>query len=136
MRAVPVNHSVFCHSNCASCWKCDCQFFSPSFFRKYYWYGSSVSCTWYRTCKDKVGLTILFVLISALFSFIFGPRCLEKLNIKSKIAKGLAMGACAQVLGVGKSFQWGEEAGALGSIGMTMSAVLVSFFIPILSMIW
>jgi putative effector of murein hydrolase len=83
-----------------------------------------------------VGLTILFVLISALFSFIFGPRCLEKLNIKSKIAKGLAMGVCAQGLGVGKSFQWGEEAGALGSIGMTMSAVLVSFFIPILSMIW
>jgi putative effector of murein hydrolase len=79
-------------------------------------------------------LTILFVLTSALFSLIIGPGCLERLRIKSKISKGLAMGACAQALGVGKSFQWGEEAGAIGSIGMTMSAVLVSFFIPILSM--
>jgi putative effector of murein hydrolase len=82
-------------------------------------------------------LTILFVLTSALISLIIGPRCLEWLSIKSKIAKGLAMGACAQALGVGKSFQWGEEAGAIGIIGMTMSAVLVSFFIPIFSMmIW
>jgi holin-like protein len=31
MRAVPVNHSVFCHSNCASCWKWDCQFFNLPF---------------------------------------------------------------------------------------------------------
>lgn len=80
-------------------------------------------------------LTILFVLISALISLIFGPRCLEWVSIKSKIAKGLAMGACAQALGVGKSFQWGEEAGAIGSVGMTMSAVLMSFFLPILSII-
>ncbi|WP_044895703.1 LrgB family protein [Bacillus alveayuensis] len=82
-------------------------------------------------------LTILFVLTSALISLIFGPRCLEWLNIKSKLAKGLAMGANAQALGVGKSFQWGEEAGAIGSVGMTMSAALISFFIPILSMmVW
>ncbi|UQD51339.1 LrgB family protein [Bacillus methanolicus] len=80
-------------------------------------------------------LTVLFVLASALFSLIFGPGFLEKLNIKSKFAKGLTMGTCAQALGVHKSFEWGEEAGAIGSIGMTISAVFISLIIPILSIL-
>ncbi|HZG59519.1 MAG TPA: LrgB family protein [Anoxybacillus sp.] len=60
------------------------------------------------------------------FFLIIGPGCLERLSIKSKISKGLAMGACVQALGVGKSFQWGEEAGAIGSIGMTMCVIFHS----------
>ncbi|EIJ81940.1 putative murein hydrolase export regulator [Bacillus methanolicus PB1] len=80
-------------------------------------------------------LTVLFVLVSALFSLIFGPGFLERLNINSKFAKGLTMGACAQALGVNKSFEWGEEAGAIGSVGMTASAVFISLIIPFLSIL-
>ncbi|MCK6258653.1 LrgB family protein [Fictibacillus sp. KIGAM418] len=75
-------------------------------------------------------LTILFVLFSALFSLIVGPRVLDRCNIKSKTARGLAMGVSAQALGANRSFQWGEEEGVMGSVGMTTTAVLVSVFIP------
>jgi putative effector of murein hydrolase len=75
-------------------------------------------------------LTVLFVLTSALFSFICGPKVLEWLNIKSKAAKGLAMGASAQALGASKCLQWGEEEGAMSAIAMTITAIIVSSFIP------
>ncbi|KSU83122.1 LrgB family protein [Fictibacillus enclensis] len=75
-------------------------------------------------------LTILFVLISALFSLIVGPHVLDGCNIKSKTARGLAMGISAQALGANRSFQWGEEEGAMGSVGMTTTAILVSVTIP------
>ncbi|MDN4526138.1 LrgB family protein [Fictibacillus fluitans] len=75
-------------------------------------------------------LTILFVLISALFSLIVGPHVLDGCNIRSKTARGLAMGISAQALGANRSFQWGEEEGAMGSVGMTTTAILVSVIIP------
>jgi putative effector of murein hydrolase len=75
-------------------------------------------------------LTVLFVLTSALFSFICGPKVLEWLNIKSKAARGLAMGASAQALGASKCLQWGEEEGAMSAIAMTTTAIIVSSFIP------
>ena len=76
-------------------------------------------------------LTVLFVLTSALFSFIFGPKVLEVFNITSKAAKGLAMGASAQALGASKCLQWGEEEGAMGAIAMTTTALIVSSIIPL-----
>jgi putative effector of murein hydrolase len=76
-------------------------------------------------------LTVLFVLTSALFSFICGPRVLEWLNITSKAAKGLAMGASAQALGASKCLQWGEEEGAMSAVAMTTTALIVSSSIPV-----
>lgn len=83
----------------------------------------------------KPTLTVLFVLLSALFSLILGPSFFNWVNIKSDFAKSLSLGACAQALGVNKAFQWGEEAGAIGSVGMTTSAVLISFLIPLFAFI-
>ncbi|WP_261131026.1 LrgB family protein [Bacillus sp. Marseille-Q3570] len=84
--------------------------------------------------SDKIGgeasLTVLFVLSSAVFSFICGPKVLQLFNITSKAARGLAMGASAQALGASKCLQWGEEEGAMGSIGMTTTAIFISVLIP------
>ncbi|WEG12978.1 LrgB family protein [Pullulanibacillus sp. KACC 23026] len=76
--------------------------------------------------------TILFVVISGLVSLIIGPRLLNRFGIKSKAAKGLAMGTSAQMLGAHHSLNWGEEEGAMGSVAMTTTALLFSLLVPIL----
>lgn len=76
--------------------------------------------------------TIFFVIISALISLIIGPKLLKQLGIKSKSAKGLAMGTSAQMLGANRSLLWGEEEGAMGNIAMTTSALFLSLVMPII----
>ncbi|WP_419888323.1 LrgB family protein [Neobacillus niacini] len=80
--------------------------------------------------------TIFFVIFSALISLMIGPKLLNQLGIKSKSAKGLAMGTSAQMLGANRSLVWGEEEGAMGSIAMTTSALFLSVLMPILPYIF
>lgn len=88
------------------------------------------------TVSDGLGgttaFTVFFVLFSGLFSVMLGPKLLKWLGIKSKAAKGLAMGTSAQMLGANRSLLWGEEEGAMGCIAMTTSAILLSLLIPVL----
>lgn len=76
-------------------------------------------------------LTILFVVLSAVFSLAACPILLRITRIQSKIAKGLALGASAQAIGAGRAFEWGELEGAMGSIAMISSAVFLSFLTPL-----
>ncbi|MFJ8259610.1 LrgB family protein [Peribacillus asahii] len=85
--------------------------------------------------KDLGGLastTIIFVIISALISVMIGPNLLKYLGIKSKSAKGLAMGTSAQMLGANRSLVWGEEEGAMGNVAMTTSALFLAIVVPII----
>jgi putative effector of murein hydrolase len=76
-------------------------------------------------------LTILFVVLSAIFSLAIGPILLKVVRIRSRIAKGLALGASAQAIGAGRAFEWGELEGAMGSIAMISSAVFLSLLTPL-----
>ncbi|PKR85506.1 LrgB family protein [Heyndrickxia camelliae] len=78
-------------------------------------------------------ITVIFVMITGIFSLISGPNLLKKIGINSKAAKGLAMGTSAQMLGASRSMLWGEEEGAMGSAAMTTTAILFPILIPILS---
>jgi predicted murein hydrolase (TIGR00659 family) len=76
-------------------------------------------------------LTILFVVISAVFSLITGPMLLKITRIRSRIAKGLALGTSAQAIGAGRAFEWGELEGTMGSIAMISSALFLSLLTPL-----
>ncbi|MCP8615381.1 LrgB family protein [Salirhabdus salicampi] len=78
-------------------------------------------------------MTVIFVLVSALCSLMVGPLLLKTLGIRTKTAKGLAMGLSAQMLGANRSLEWGEEEGAMGSVAMTTSAVFLSVSVPLIS---
>lgn len=77
-------------------------------------------------------LTVLFVVVSAIFSLITGPLLLKFTRIRSGIAKGLALGTSAQVMGANRAFEWGELEGAMGSIAMITSALFMSLVTPLL----
>ncbi|MBZ5753881.1 LrgB family protein [Metabacillus rhizolycopersici] len=71
-------------------------------------------------------LTTLFVVTSAVFSLVTGPLLLKFGRIRSKIARGLALGTSAQAIGANRAFEWGELEGAMGSIAMITSALFMS----------
>ncbi|MGG3466969.1 LrgB family protein [Neobacillus pocheonensis] len=75
-------------------------------------------------------LTILFVLVSAVFSLVIGPALLKYTRIKSNIAKGLALGTSAQAIGAKRAFDWGEVEGAMGSIAMITAALCMALITP------
>lgn len=77
-------------------------------------------------------LTILFVVISAVFSLFTGPLLLKFVRIRSRIARGLALGTSAQAIGANRAFEWGELEGAMGSVAMVTSAVFLSILTPFL----
>lgn len=77
-------------------------------------------------------LTVFFVLVSAVFSLVIGPTLLKYTRIKSKIAKGLALGTSAQAIGANRAFDWGEVEGAMGSIAMITAALCMSLISPLL----
>lgn len=80
-------------------------------------------------------ITVIFVVVSAFISLIIGPNLLKHVGIKSKSAKGLAMGTSAQMLGANRCIIWGEEESAMGSIAMTTSALFLTLLVPILQFI-
>jgi predicted murein hydrolase (TIGR00659 family) len=77
-------------------------------------------------------LTVLFVVTSAIFSLITGPLLLKLGCIRSKVAKGLALGTSAQAIGANRAFEWGELEGAMGSIAMITSALFMSLITPLI----
>ncbi|XJZ25689.1 LrgB family protein [Bacillota bacterium Lsc_1132] len=77
-------------------------------------------------------LTILFMVLSAIFSLITGPLLLKYTKVNSKIAKGLALGTSAQAIGANRAFEWGELEGAMGSIAMIMSALILTLISPLM----
>ncbi|KAA9028581.1 LrgB family protein [Niallia endozanthoxylica] len=80
--------------------------------------------------------TIIFVIISALISVLIGPKLMQQLGIKSKAAKGLAMGTTAQMIGANTSSIWGEEGRTMGNVAMTTSALLLTLAVPIIRFIF
>lgn len=77
-------------------------------------------------------LTVTFVFISAIFSLTIGPLLLKYARIRSRIAKGLALGTSAQAIGANRAFEWGELEGAMGSIAMITAALSMSLITPLL----
>ncbi|NRD80110.1 LrgB family protein [Bacillus sp. BRMEA1] len=76
--------------------------------------------------------TVFFVISSGLISLIIGPKLLNQFRIKTKGARGLAMGTSGQMLGANRSRLWGEEEGAMGSVAMITSAIFLTILMPIL----
>jgi putative effector of murein hydrolase len=73
-------------------------------------------------------LTAVFTVITGLIGLIIGPVLFHWFGITNSMAKGLALGAAAQVAGAALASQWGELEGALGTLGMVLTALLITFF--------
>lgn len=79
-------------------------------------------------------LTAVFVILAGLTGAIIGPIFLRLFKINNAISIGIAMGSASHGIGVSKLSEYGEQTLSMGSVGMTLSAVIGSFICPLFAM--
>jgi predicted murein hydrolase (TIGR00659 family) len=76
-------------------------------------------------------LTAAFVVICGVFGGLFGPIILRKIGIKSKVARGLAMGASSHALGTAKAVEMGAIEGAISGLAIGIMGIMTALLIPV-----
>jgi predicted murein hydrolase (TIGR00659 family) len=75
-------------------------------------------------------LAAAFVVICGLFGGLAGPVLLRKIGIKSKIAKGLAMGSASHALGTARAMEMGALEGAISGLAIGIMGIMTALLIP------
>ncbi len=75
-------------------------------------------------------LTAAFVVICGLIGGVAGPIILRRLGIKSKIAKGLAMGSSSHALGTARAMEMGAVEGAISGLAIGIMGIMTALLIP------
>jgi len=75
-------------------------------------------------------MTVVFVIVAGLTGAIFGPFILKLFRINTPLSKGISLGSASHALGISKASEYGELSVSMGSVSMTLSAVLGSIIGP------
>lgn len=77
-------------------------------------------------------LTATFVVICGIFGGFIGPIVLRIIGVKSKIARGLAMGSASHAMGTARAIEMGALEGAISGLAIGIMGVMTAFLIPII----
>jgi predicted murein hydrolase (TIGR00659 family) len=77
-------------------------------------------------------LAAVFVMIAGIGGVVFGPLLLKLFNINGVIGRGVGLGSAAHAIGTSKALEYGELEGAISSVSMTLSALIVSLLGPMI----
>lgn len=80
-------------------------------------------------------LAVVFVVICGIFGGLVGPVILRRTGIKSKIAKGLAMGSASHALGTAKAMEMGALEGAVSGLAIGIMGIMTALLMPFAEMI-
>ncbi|WP_127540841.1 LrgB family protein [Paenibacillus illinoisensis] len=79
----------------------------------------------------NASFTSLFVMIAGFSGILLGPLMMKWIRIKDNSAYGIGLGSASHALGMARSFEYGENAVALSSVSMIVSAITGSLFLPL-----
>lgn len=80
-------------------------------------------------------IAAVVVIVVGIFGGIVGPFVLEKLGIRSKIARGLALGSAAHGLGTARAMELGTIEGAISGLAIGVMGIMTAILVPIIEMI-
>lgn len=75
-------------------------------------------------------LAVAFVVICGVFGGLAGPIILRRLGVKSKVAKGLAMGSASHALGTARAIEMGAVEGAISGLAIGIMGIMTALLIP------
>lgn len=75
-------------------------------------------------------LAVAFVVICGVFGGLVGPVILRCMGVKSKIAKGLAMGSASHALGTVRAMEMGALEGAISGLAIGIMGIMTALLIP------
>lgn len=81
-------------------------------------------------------LAAAFVVICGIFGGLVGPVILRKIGVKSKIAKGLAMGSASHALGTARALEMGALEGAISGLAIGIMGIMTALLIPFAEMLF
>ena len=76
-------------------------------------------------------LTAVFVILAGLIGALAGPFLFKLFHIDTAISRGISIGSASHGIGLSKLSEYGEETMTMGSVAMTLSAILGAFICPI-----
>ncbi|SFM45322.1 TIGR00659 family protein [Gracilibacillus orientalis] len=83
------------------------------------------------TAGGNLSFAAVFVMIAGISGAMFGPLILRLLRIKHPVSRGLGIGTASHAIGTSKALELGDLDGAVSALSMTISAVVVSFLVPL-----
>lgn len=79
-------------------------------------------------------LTAVFVIIAGIAGALLGPFIFKICRIEQSISRGIAMGSASHGFGVSKLSEYGERSLSMGSVSMTLSAIIGAFLCPVVAL--
>ena len=61
-----------------------------------------------------------------------GPIVLRALGVKSKVAKGLALGAASHAVGTARAIEMGATEGAISGLAICIMGIFTALLMPVL----
>lgn len=80
-------------------------------------------------------IAAVVVIVVGIFGGITGPFILERLGIKSRIARGLALGSAAHGLGTARAMELGAIEGAISGLAIGVMGIMTAILVPIIEWI-
>lgn len=81
-------------------------------------------------------LTAVLVILCGILGSVVGPYILDKCGIKSRLAKGIAMGSASHGIGTARAMNMGALEGAAGGIAIGIMGVLTALCAAALAPFW
>ncbi len=72
----------------------------------------------------NVPITIITIVVTGITGNIFAEKFLRLIRVKHPIAKGIAIGSAAHVIGTSKAMEMGQTEGAMSSLSIVTSGIL------------
>ncbi|PGV79526.1 LrgB family protein [Bacillus cereus] len=90
--------------------------------------------------SEQVGgvpsLTAAFVVIAGITGTITGPLLLEWSRVTNSVGKGIGFGCASHIMGVMRAMKNNEHEGVIGSVTMTLTAILTCLLGPLFAMMF
>lgn len=83
-----------------------------------------------RVLGGYPSLTAAVVIITGIIGAMVGPEILKILGVRSRIAKGIAIGAASHGIGTTRAMQEGDDIGAMSSLAMGTAGIITSIAAP------
>lgn len=80
-------------------------------------------------------IAAVVVILVGIFGGIVGPFILDRLGIRSRIARGLALGAAAHGLGTARAMELGAIEGAISGLAIGVMGIMTAILVPIVEAI-
>ncbi|GEK59577.1 LrgB family protein [Marinococcus halophilus] len=83
------------------------------------------------TLGGDAPLAAMFVMVAGIGGVVVHAQVMKAVGVTDPVAKGIGMGSAAHAIGTAKSLENSETEGAVSSVAMTVSAVIVAFLAPL-----